>query len=190
MARTLSAAARDKMLASSRAIIAEHGLDGYSVEAVAAASGVAKTTVYRHFGSANELLLATVDSLVDPVLDVDLGSVRADLVHLMHGYVAMAGRPHRFQLFTAVLQRAAIDEEFAQLQESLVRERKQPIRLAIQRGIGRGEVDPSVDIETISSMVEGPILARLMHERRGFRPGEIEQIVDLVLRAIAPGDGA
>lgn len=190
MARTLSTAARDKMLAAARAIVAEQGLDAFSVDAVAASSGVAKTTIYRHFGSVNELLLATVASLVEPVPDVDLGSVRADLVHLLHRYVSMATRPQRFQLFVAVLQRAAADEEFARLQESLVRERKHPIRLAIQRGIGRGEVEPSVDIETVASLIEGPVVARVLHERRGFRPGEIEQIVDLVLRAVAPADRA
>lgn len=164
----------------------ERGLDAFTIDAVAAQSGVAKTTIYRHFGSSNELLLAALAATIDEVPDVDSGSVRADLVELMQMYVAMAMGPHMYQLFTAVLQRAAVDDDFARLQAALVRERKQPVRMAIQRGMARGEVDPTVDLETIASLVEGPIVARILHDRGEFRPGEIEQMIDLVLAAVSP----
>lgn len=186
MARQLSTDARDKMLRSAQAIVRERGLDAFGVEAVAADSGVAKTTIYRHFASADELLLAALAATVREVHDVDTGDVRADLVELMKGYVAMASEPGIRQLFTAVMQRAARDEDFGRLQQGLVAQRKLPLRRVIQRGIATGEVDASIDIDVIASLLEGPLVARLLHDRTAFRSGEIEQIVDLVLRAVAP----
>jgi AcrR family transcriptional regulator len=188
MARPLSADARDKMLHAAQEIVRERGLEAFSVDAVASCSGVAKSTIYRHFASSNELLLAALSETVDEVHDIDTGDLRRDLVELMHQYVAMATRPGLHQLFAAVMQRAASDEDFGRLQQGLIAERKWPMRMAIQRGIASGRIDPTIDIEIVAALLEGPLIARVMHERGEFRPGEIEQIVELVLRAVAPAE--
>ena len=86
----------------------------------------------------------------------------------------------------AVLQRAATDEDFRTLQRGTDRRTQVAAATAIQRGIAswrdrsddrhrdrRGDARGSVD------------RAGHARPRRDFRPGEIEQIVDLVLRAVA-----
>ena len=186
MARPLSSDAREKMLRGAQSIVREHGLDAFTIEAVAAESGVAKTTIYRHFSSSDELLFAALKEMVEHVADIDTGDVRADLIELMRRYVTMATRPGIYQLFTAVMQRAANDDDFGRLQQGLIAERKQPLRRAIQRGMATGVVDPTVDLDTVAALLEGPLVARILHDRTRFRAGEIEQIVDLVLRAVAP----
>ena len=188
MSGRLSAAARAKMLRATQTIVRERGLEAYTVDAVAAESGVAKTTIYRHFASADELLLAALSEIAGEVTDIDTGDVRRDLVELMRHYVEIATRPDIRQIIVAVMQRAAIDEEFAQLRQRHIAERKAPVRLAIQRGIAAGAIDPTIDVETVAALLEGPMIARVMHDRTGFRPGEIDQIVELVLRAVAPAD--
>lgn len=174
------------MLCAAQTIVRERGLDGFTVDAVAALSGVAKTTIYRHFDSSNELLLAALSETVGTVPDIDTGDPRSDLIELLEQHVAMATQPGIHQLFTAVMQRAANDDDFARLQEGLIAERKLPLRLAIQRAIAAGSVDPTIDIELVAALLEGPLIARVMHDRGAFRTGEIEQLVDLVLRAVAP----
>jgi AcrR family transcriptional regulator len=188
MAGRLSAIARAKMLRATQDLVRERGLDAFTVEAVAAASGVAKTTIYRHFASADELLLAALSEIAGEVTDIDTGDVHRDLVEMMRRYVELAARPDIRQIMVAVMQRAATDEEFGRLRQRHIAERKAPVRLAIQRGIAAGVIDPTIDIETVAAMLEGPVIARAMHDRSGFRPGEIEQIVGLVLRAVAPRD--
>jgi AcrR family transcriptional regulator len=174
------------MLNAAQEIVREGGLDAFTVDAVAAESGVAKTTIYRHFASSNELLLAALSGTIDEVPDIDTGDVRDDLVELLHQYRSMASRPGVHQLFTAVMQRAANDEDFGRLQQGLIAERKLPLRRAIQRGMASGVIDPTIDIDIIAALLEGPLISRLMHDRGDFRPGELEQIVQLVLRATAP----
>ncbi len=176
------------MLCAAQSIVRTRGLDAFTVDAVAAASGVAKTTIYRHFESSDELLLAALSETVGEVPDIDTGDPREDLVELMHQYVAMASQPGIHQLFTAVMQRAANDDDFGRLQHGLITERKLPLRFAIQRSIAAGLIDPTIDIDLIAALLEGPLIARVMHDRGEFRPGEIELLVDLVLRAVAPAD--
>lgn len=186
MARSLSTDARDKMLSAAQSIVMERGLDAYTIDTVAARSGVAKSTIYRHFDTSDDLLLAALGGIVPQIADVDTGDLRGDLCQLMHQLVAMATEPRIQRLFTAVLQRATIDPEFALVQSALVHERKAPMRRAIQRGIATGEVDPTIDLETVATLFEGPLVVRILHDRGQFRPGEIDLIVDLVLKAVAP----
>ena len=174
------------MLRAAQDIVRERGLDGFTVDAVAASSGVAKTTIYRHFESSNELLLAALSETVGEVPDIDTGDPRADLIELLRQYVSMASQPGLHQLFTAVMQRAATDDDFGRLHQGLIAERKLPLRLAIQRAIAAGMIDPTIDLDLVAALLEGPLVARVMHDRGEFRSGEIEQLVDLVLRAVAP----
>ena len=186
MARPLSTDARDKMLCAAKVIVRQRGLSAFTVDAVAAESGVAKTTIYRHFASSNELLLAALSETVDAVPDIDTGDTQRDLTELMHQYVSMASGPGMQQLFTAVMQRAASDDDFGRLHQGLIAERKLPLRRAIQRGMAAGMIDPTIDIDIVAALLEGPLIARVMHDRGEFRPCEIEQIVELVLRAVEP----
>lgn len=174
------------MLRATQDLVRERGLDAFTVEAVSALSGVAKTTIYRHFPSSDELLLAAMSEIAGDVPDIDTGDVRSDLVELVRLFAEIGTRPDVRQIMTAVMLRAATDEEFDRLRLRHIAERKAPLRLMVQRGIAAGLIDPTIDIETVSALIEGPMIARVMHDRSGFRPGEIDQIVGLVLRAIAP----
>lgn len=174
------------MLRATQDLVRDRGLDAFTVEAVAAASGVAKTTIYRHFSSSDELLLAALSEIAGDVPDIDTGDVRSDLVELMRLFTEIGTRPDIRQIMTAVMLRAATDDEFNRLRLRHIAERKAPLRIVIQRGIASGLIDPAIDIETVSALLEGPMIARVMHDRAGFRPGEIDQIVGLVLRAVAP----
>jgi AcrR family transcriptional regulator len=186
MARPLSDAAHRKMLRATQEIAVAHGLEGFSIDEVARRSGVAKSTIYRHFGTGDELLLAAMGELVGEVPDADTGSLLGDLTLIMTQFVAIATQPSIRRLFTSVLNRAIDNEDFAALQEELVTERKAPMRRALQRGMARGEIDPAIDLELASTIVQGPFVARVLQERGSFRHGEVEQIVELMVKALAP----
>lgn len=54
---------RSRILAAARAVAADIGFDGFTVERVADAAGVSRMTVYYQFGSKRELLEAMFDQL-------------------------------------------------------------------------------------------------------------------------------
>ena len=66
MARPLSEVARAKMLAAAHEVIVSDGLDACTVDEVARRSGVAKTTIYRHWASREALLADALGALGGP----------------------------------------------------------------------------------------------------------------------------
>jgi len=52
-------ATRDRIVAAARQLFAEQGFDGTTTAAIAERAGVAEGTIFRHFASKRELLLAT-----------------------------------------------------------------------------------------------------------------------------------
>lgn len=60
-----SAHKRAAMLSEGQRLFLAQGFVGTSVDQIAAAAGVSKQTVYKHFGDKQELLFAIVDDVVD-----------------------------------------------------------------------------------------------------------------------------
>ena len=62
-------AKRAEILAGARAEFLARGYEGASMDAVAAAAGVSKMTVYRHFGSKEHLFSGVIRQLCDEIID-------------------------------------------------------------------------------------------------------------------------
>ena len=67
MARTPSLEARQKVLVAAQEVVRDAGIDGFTVDEVAHRSGVAKTTIYRHFHNAHHLVVAALDCMITPM---------------------------------------------------------------------------------------------------------------------------
>jgi AcrR family transcriptional regulator len=186
MARPLSESARAKMILATQEVARVHGVDGVTVEAIARRSGVAKTTIYRHFGSADELLLAAVEEMIEEIEPPDTGSFRSDVRAVIGAFMRLAAVPELRHLFVSMLGRAIDDPEFADLYRSLKEQRHQPLRIAVQRGIARGEVDPAVDIEQALSFVQGPFIGKRIIENEDLTDRDLEVFLDLIVKALAP----
>src|SRR3954452_1599782 len=86
--------------------LAEHGLGATTMEAVARRSGVNKTTLYRRWGSKEELVLDALLELGERRVPIpDTGSLRDDLLTVARGSVASVSTPEA----DAVIRAAAAD---------------------------------------------------------------------------------
>src|SRR5215468_10574578 len=85
MARSPSAAAHKKVLKAALELVAEHGIDGTSMDAVARESGVSKATIYKHWADKEALLLEMLAeaSGLHSRPKFDNGATRNDLVDLL-----------------------------------------------------------------------------------------------------------
>jgi AcrR family transcriptional regulator len=185
MARPLSESARAKMILATQELLMLHGLD-VTIDEVARRSGVAKTTIYRHFGSGDELLLASVADMIEEIEPPDTGSFRDDVRVVIGSFMRVAQVPALRQLFVSMLSRAIHDPEFADLYRDVKELRHTPLRVALQRGMARGEVDPDIDIELALQFVQGPFVAKRVIENEEMTEREVEVFLDLVVRALAP----
>lgn len=186
MARPLSAAARSKLLAAAQEIIVQCGLDACTLEEVGRRSGVAKTTVYRHFRNLDDLMITAIDELIEDVATPDHGSLRADLETIVRAFTGIVKHQSFRQLFASMLGRALVDPEFEAVYRQAQEIRHAPLRIALQRGIARGEVDPEIDLEQAMYFVQGPFVAKRLVENDDVTDRDIDVFLDLIIKALAP----
>ena len=157
--------------------VLDAGVQGFSVDEVARRSGVAKTTIYRHFSSAKELLVAALDQMMKAPPTPDTGSLRTDLLEYLAsvrpGFADVTARNLFFEIYSA----SARDPELQVLQRTLMRARQGPTRAIFDNARTRGELSDDLDYPTMAEIVQGPFILRSM-----FRP---ETLADIDLEALA-----
>jgi hypothetical protein len=66
----------------------------------------------------------------------------------------------------------------------VVRGRRQPLIRALERGVARGEIPATTDLDLAADLIVGPITVRLFFSRAKVSPRLVPQIVRLALDGI------
>jgi AcrR family transcriptional regulator len=188
MPRPLSEQARQKATEAAQSILAESGIGAITMDGVAKRSGVAKTTLYRHWPSANELIVHTLDCSIERMPTPDTGSLIGDLRSLYEMVAFMMAQPGMRQMMLDTVSAAAHDAELEQMKKALIEERTRPVREVVRRAVERGEI-PEVDLAAAVVVVEGPMIARTMMSPEPISNEEIEHFAHFVARGLgAPSE--
>jgi AcrR family transcriptional regulator len=157
------------------------GPGAVNIDAVSARSGVARTTIYRRYGSREELMAALLDQLVDVGVPAPSLPVREKLhwllgsIHdvLEHG-IGRGGT-------AAVLTDS--DPEFTDALRARMAEQLRVLGQAMADDVGAGKLSPRVDPDTLVGLLFGAYLDELL--RYGdARPGWADRTVALLAPAV------
>lgn len=184
MGRPPSKAARAKLLRATTEILVEEGIGAVSIEAVARRAGVAKTTLYRHFGGIDGLVFAAATASVSEAVGPDTGSLIGDLREIQRHYLDIASSPINREVFAWMLTRAMHSLEAAAL---FSRERIQPrgpTVVALQRAIARGELPPTTNVELAMHIIQGPLISKRFVENSDLTDDEFETLLEMTVRAL------
>ena len=175
------------ILDATRELLAEAGVQGLTVEGVAARAGVAKTTIYRRFRSKHELALAVLLDMVKRVVAVpDLGDTRAELTAFVNGAVRILGSTLMGRVMQGLVSDLANDRELATaFRERVVAARLSEVRRLVDRGIERGDLRPDTDYELAHELLFGPIYYRLLLSGAPLDGDLAARVVDAVLPAFS-----
>lgn len=184
MARPRSEAARKKVLDAALELIAVSGVASFTVDAVSARSGVAKTTIYRHWDSGNALLIETMKCAIAPMPTPNTGALRTDLTQLVKSAMEMLSQPALLGTMLEIMARVQSDPELQALHAALEHERGMPLKTVLQLAQARGEIAADADLELMVDMVGGPVMSRRLFRATVFTNEEIENLVDLILSGI------
>lgn len=185
--RPRSPEADQAILEATVRLLAEQGYDAMSIEAVAAAAGVGKTTIYRRYPNKRELVVAAISAVaVTPSELPDSGDTRADLLALVRD---MFGLLRETGIGLAMLGTLLVKERdepmlIEQFRARVIRPRIALASTLIRRGIERGELRPDVVPEVVLPIVVGSTVARHL---AGLPEDDawLESMVDTVWRGIA-----
>ena len=178
------ARSRRRILDATTALVLERGITGTTIEAISERSGVAKTTIYRHWPGRHDVVLAALDAMLTEPPPLDSGSLRGDLEALLGGFAAALSTSPAAAITAALIDAAERDPDFAELHRRETRRRQEPVRLAFERAAERGELRDGVEVDDAVELVSGALF-----HRRFFSAGAVDtafahRITALVLGAV------
>jgi len=181
---------RQAILEATLQLLARDGdVGSLTVEAVAARSGVAKTTIYRRWRDKWELALDAVmiDMLARLDEPVDVGDTRKELLTVINSVVKTLATPPYGQAMQALVSQIATDPDLARVyREQVVEPRHAELTPVIKRGIARGDLRPDTDVRLIHELLVGPIFYRLLFSGAPLDRNLGRRIVDAILAGFAP----
>ncbi len=162
--RPRSAESDDTIIAATLDLLAEHGFDGTTTDAIAARAGVSKATIYRRWPSKDDLVLAAVTTLARDVPDPDTGSLDGDLRALIDGLVTAFSDDRIARLIPTVVDQMARKPAFAvAMREGFVEPRRDSARRIIEHARSRGEISAGDDmIDHALDMLAAPLYYRIL----------------------------
>ncbi len=188
MARPRSEAARQAALDATLDLVVTHGVDGVTFDEVAARSGVAKTTLYRHFGSKQAMVVAAAGACSVEVPTPDTGDLLTDLRTLFDKSKQEDEERRVPDIMPALLAASDRDADLHALLLAMLEERRRPIRTVLQLAQLRGEIDRDLDLDMALTLLIGPFTQRRIVDRREITPEFSHAVLEQVvagLRAVA-----
>ena len=184
---------RRAILDATRQIIeTEGGFGALTIEAVAARSGIAKTTIYRQWRDKWELALdaAMIDLLPQFAYPVDVGDTRRELLTFVDSVVAALGTPPSGPAMQALVSEISTRPDLAETYRTRVVEpRRDTLAPVIARGVARGDLRPDTDVQLVHEFLVGPVYYRLLFSGGSLDPGLGTRLVDAILAGFVPRDG-
>jgi AcrR family transcriptional regulator len=187
--RPRSAQADVAILHAALELLAANGYAALTMEAVRERSGVGKATLYRRYGSKEELVRAAIVHLnADIPMPDDTGSVAGDFAATAANVLAGAARTGALTLMPRLLSEVTGDPEMhALFHEHLVEPRRRVVRGIVERAKGRGEIRSDVDTDVAVDLMVGPFIYRMIIS--GGDPAAIgnpAELLSAVLEGLRP----
>jgi AcrR family transcriptional regulator len=160
VSRKPSADAHQKVLQAALELIADRGMEGTSMDAIAERSGVSKATIYNHWKDKEALLLELMAELhgLNSRPPFDTGNTRADMIDVL-AYHPPENAEKRERLVPHFVAYSALNQEFGTAWRNLVMEPpRRELTHLIRLGIKKRELQPKVDNDVSLSLLLGPIL--------------------------------
>src|SRR5215207_2271201 len=187
MARPRSEEARRKALAAAIDVIVEKGVGDLTIEEVAQRSGVAKTTIYRHWPERASLIMDTVRTCFEHVASPDTGSLRGDLEAFFGDMVAADLTGKAGQLMPCLIDAAGRDSEMELLLDRVALERQRPIHEIVARAQARDELPEDLDPRVVVGTIVGPIVFRKLVWRQPLDAAYVHGCLDVAIAGLAAG---
>jgi AcrR family transcriptional regulator len=174
---------RARVLASAAGILRKDGYTGLTMERVAAESGVAKTTLYRHWPTRAALCMDLyLEEAGREVRDPDTGSVAADLRAIVASVVRLQTKTVAGAAFLGLVAEAQINPgSRAAFLAEFAERRRAVTRRVLHRAIKRGELRRDVDVDLVIDALGGATTFRLLQGHAPLNARFADALVALVL---------
>lgn len=161
VARPRNAKLDQAIAAATRALLAERGYAGMSMEAVARRAGVGKPAIYRRFRDKVELVENALSRQLPRLDPPDLGDTRAELWRAVEQGLPADGASYVSLIGGLMAEQHRHPELIQAFRHSILIPRRETVRRIIERGQGRGDITSDIEPEAVIDLMAGSFLARV-----------------------------
>jgi AcrR family transcriptional regulator len=173
---------RRVVLDAALGLLIERGYGELTIEAVAEKSGVAKSTIYRHWPSRVELINDAFLEL-KPALPVPTeGDVRQRVVAMLEDLAQNVAASRWSACLPTLIDAAERDPVARELNTRLASAGRQSLAAVLTEGVATGELPADLDADLIAEALAGPIILRRLMTDDPLPPEQVRHLVDQVLR--------
>jgi AcrR family transcriptional regulator len=172
---------RAKVLDATTELLFERGYAGATVDEISRRSGVAKTTIYRHWPTRTDLLRNACSALGTPLDTPDAGSLAADMAALMIHLASLLRSAKWPSVLPSIIDAAERDPDIATMYSKLQQAYSAPFATLIQRAKRKGELPRDADEAMLIAALTGPLFYRRWFSREPLTDDFARQIVRRVL---------
>jgi AcrR family transcriptional regulator len=178
------ALSRERVLTATLDLLTEAGLGGLTIDDVSKRSGVAKTTIYRHWPNRNALIVDACLRMTDGDDEPpDTGSLEGDVKAILTNLAELLVTARWSSILPSIVDAAERDPEIAEVHSRLQRWHAAPLRAALERAALRGEIPPEADLSAIAAALRGPLYFRRWFSREPIN----DSFVDLIVQGVLTG---
>ncbi|BBZ44528.1 TetR/AcrR family transcriptional regulator [Mycobacterium parmense] len=171
-------ARESELLAVTLRLLQEHGYERLTVDAVAGAAHASKATVYRHWPSKAELVLAAfIDGIREVAVPPNTGTLRGDLLAVGEN-ICLQAHQHAGTIravLVAVSRHPALNDA---LQHQFLDQRKALVRHIMRQAVERGEIAESAATEELWDLLPGYLIYRSIIPGRPPTRETVQTLVD------------
>ncbi|MBN2082927.1 TetR/AcrR family transcriptional regulator [bacterium] len=149
MARKTTAERRRQVSQIVLGIIAEQGIEGVSMEAVARAAGIVPSALYRHYAGKDEMILAALNSFIDELETRMRALGPRPAAEVLAGMLAVQAEIMPLQLAIPQILFSPASKDQRELHRQAVKNLQDRIlggiAEVVQRGQAEGQFSPDID---------------------------------------------
>jgi AcrR family transcriptional regulator len=174
---------RKTVLPATLSLLADRGFAAFTMEGVAEATGVSKSTVYRHWPTKVALLRDALEELnVQPDVDFEQEeSARVQVERLLKHLVAALSGSAIGSCIPALIEAAQHHREVAEFLHGYSDRRRSTLTAVLRRGIKEREFHAHLDPELASIALSGPIFYRRLMTATPLTAKDVPRLVRQVL---------
>ena len=171
----------ESVLEAALAELAEVGWGSLSVERIADRSGVHKTTIYRRWGSVDQVVLdALLERGAEEIPAPHTGDISDDLVALGRSIAVSISEPIGRSVAAAAIG-ASDTSAIRELADAFWSERFEQAGSIVTRGIERGQLSDGAEPDRVIEQIAARIWFRVMVNRIPVTDAWLSEIVDSVV---------
>ena len=171
------------VLSTAYELLTKSGLSGVSVDEISRRSGVAKTTIYRHWPTREALMLDACSQLNPRPPVPETGNIKFDLEQLVCR-VALRFREPWATVMPSIIDAAERDKDLAALQARIHAQMREAFVIVIERAQDRGQLSRSYDAKELVAGLLGPVLYRRFFSREPLDEAFAKKVVSRLLHGI------